>query len=181
MSTFKLIALASILAIAPACGGKKNDPPKAEGSSNAGSNAGSSNAGSASAGSSNAGSANAGSDTAGSAAAGSGSAAAGSGSDATAAADPNADFITVFASHKEKKPDDPVQVQFKKYAVTKATFDPANLNGSNGFVLEGSTSGLGKSISGAGDLNGDGFADFLIGDPRLDILDGGPGRNRLFS
>lgn len=40
-----------------------------------------------------------------------------------------ADFITVYAEHAEKKPDDPVAVTFEKFKVTKATFDPQNIEG----------------------------------------------------
>jgi len=49
------------------------------------------------------------------------------------------------------------------------TFDPvlnlADLNGSNGFVINGSASGdySGWSVSNAGDINGDGIADLIIG------------------
>ena len=41
-------------------------------------------------------------------------------------------------------------------------FDLASLNGSNGFVLIGDD-GSGGSVSGAGDFNGDGFDDFIVG------------------
>jgi len=39
------------------------------------------------------------------------------------------------------------------------------LNGSNGFVLNGEAAldGAGRSVSGAGDVNGDGIDDFIIG------------------
>lgn len=42
---------------------------------------------------------------------------------------------------------------------------PAMLDGTNGFILEGaaSPSGAGISVSGAGDVNGDGHADLLVG------------------
>ena len=41
----------------------------------------------------------------------------------------------------------------------------SHLNGNNGFVIEGIVGGdeSGRSVSGAGDVNGDGFADLLIG------------------
>jgi hypothetical protein len=50
---------------------------------------------------------------------------------------------------------------------TTATFDLALLNGTNGFILNGIDSGdlSGISVSSAGDINGDGFADLIIGAP----------------
>ncbi len=46
-------------------------------------------------------------------------------------------------------------------------FDLSSLDGSNGFVLNSITTGgnLGFSVSGAGDINGDGFDDVVIGAP----------------
>lgn len=44
------------------------------------------------------------------------------------------DFITVFAEHKQKKADDPVQVHFKKFAVTKSKLDPDNLETSSATI-----------------------------------------------
>jgi polyisoprenoid-binding protein YceI len=41
----------------------------------------------------------------------------------------DADFISVFAAHAEPKPNDPVEVKFTKFSVTKASFDPKNLEG----------------------------------------------------
>ena len=51
-----------------------------------------------------------------------------------------------------------------------AQFDLAELNGSNGFVLNGINEGdrSGRSVSDAGDVNGDGFDDFIIGAPDAD-------------
>jgi polyisoprenoid-binding protein YceI len=60
------------------------------------------------------------------------------GSATTPAAD--ADHITVFATHKDKKPDDPVQVKFTKYAITKATFDPAKIEGGTATIEIDTTS-----------------------------------------
>ncbi|MGH8471837.1 MAG: calcium-binding protein [Gammaproteobacteria bacterium] len=48
-----------------------------------------------------------------------------------------------------------------------ATFDLSNLDGTNGFRLNGVAAGdySGAAVSGAGDVNGDGGADLLIGAP----------------
>ncbi|WP_052055707.1 FG-GAP repeat protein [Myxosarcina sp. GI1] len=47
------------------------------------------------------------------------------------------------------------------------TIDPKVLDGSNGFTLESKEEGdlLGRSVSNAGDVNGDGFEDLIIGAP----------------
>lgn len=45
------------------------------------------------------------------------------------AADAEPDSIIVLAKHTEAKPDDPVQVRFEKFKVTKATFDPKKIEG----------------------------------------------------
>ena len=51
-----------------------------------------------------------------------------------------------------------------------ASFDLSNLNGSNGFVLNGidEDDGSGLSVSSAGDVNGDGVDDLIIGANRAD-------------
>lgn len=41
----------------------------------------------------------------------------------------DADSIVVVANHTERKPDDPVQVKFEKFKVTKASFDPKKIEG----------------------------------------------------
>ena len=58
-----------------------------------------------------------------------------------------------------------VYVVFGKAAGFTGTLDLSTLNGSNGFKIVGETAGdvAGISVSGAGDVNGDGFADLLIG------------------
>jgi FG-GAP repeat/RTX calcium-binding nonapeptide repeat (4 copies) len=50
------------------------------------------------------------------------------------------------------------------------SIDLATLNGINGFTINGMAAGdqLGSSVSGAGDVNGDGFADLSIGAPYAD-------------
>ncbi len=51
-----------------------------------------------------------------------------------------------------------------------ATFDLASLDGTNGFRLDAVASGdsSGRSVSSAGDVNGDGFDDLLVGAPFAD-------------
>ena len=50
------------------------------------------------------------------------------------------------------------------------TLELSALNGANGFVVNGAQSSTysGTSVSAAGDINGDGIADLLIGAPRVD-------------
>lgn len=45
-----------------------------------------------------------------------------------------ADHITVLAKHEPEKAGDPVKVTFSKFTVTKATFDPANLEGATATI-----------------------------------------------
>jgi len=122
MKTIKLLVLAAVLALAPAC--KKEKKPEAT-------------TGSAETMGSAAGSATGSAPTpdTGSAAAGSADqAAAGSaaGSADTAAATPaedKADWIKVYATHFEPKEGDPVEVKFEKFKVAKASFDPKKIEG----------------------------------------------------
>jgi hypothetical protein len=54
--------------------------------------------------------------------------------------------------------------------MANSSFNLSNLNGSNGFSLNGIAAGdqSGKSVSSAGDVNGDGLDDLLIGADRAD-------------
>jgi len=56
-------------------------------------------------------------------------------------------------------------VVFGKASGFDASFNVATLDGSNGFIIDGSFSGtrLGSSVSNAGDVNGDGFDDLIVG------------------
>jgi polyisoprenoid-binding protein YceI len=56
------------------------------------------------------------------------------------AADPEPDSIVVLAKHSEAKPDDPVQVRFEKFKVTKATFDPKKIEGGKATIEIDATS-----------------------------------------
>jgi polyisoprenoid-binding protein YceI len=114
MKTFKLIVLATLLAAAPACKKKPEDKPAptatvdaaAMGSADPGSNAmGSADPGSAGSGSADPGSA------------------------AVATDELPAEYIIVEGTHKEPNPKDPVKIHFEKFKVTKATFDPAKIEG----------------------------------------------------
>ena len=61
-------------------------------------------------------------------------------------------------------------VVFGTDSVVTSSLDLASLDGSNGFVVDGIDSGdySGSSVSAAGDINGDGFGDLLIGAPSGD-------------
>jgi polyisoprenoid-binding protein YceI len=52
----------------------------------------------------------------------------------------SADSIVVLAKHTEAKPDDPVQVRFEKFKVTKASFDPKKIEGGKATIEIDATS-----------------------------------------
>ena len=62
-------------------------------------------------------------------------------------------------------------VVFGKSAGFNGTLELSSLNGDDGFRLHGNYTFydelLGHAVSSAGDVNGDGFDDFTLGDPRL--------------
>ena len=63
---------------------------------------------------------------------------------------------------------------------SSGSFDLASLNGINGFVINGNSGGdfAGRSVSNAGDLNGDGIADIIIGASRAETSSlGGAGES----
>jgi hypothetical protein len=61
-------------------------------------------------------------------------------------------------------------VVFGKASGFSSTFDLSALNGTNGFRLNGVTGNdfTGKSVASAGDVNGDGFSDVIVGAPYAD-------------
>ena len=54
------------------------------------------------------------------------------------------------------------------------SLDLAELDGATGFLLIGGADGSGRSVSSAGDVNGDGFADLIVGAP---FAEGGSGES----
>ena len=70
-------------------------------------------------------------------------------------------------------------VVFGQASGFSAAMDLSSLNGSNGFKLNGETANdySGRSVSTAGDVNGDGFDDLIVGAPRAE-LNGGVSPNR---
>ncbi len=69
-------------------------------------------------------------------------------------------------------------VVFGKAGGFTANLDLSSLDGSNGFKLTGVAADdrSGRSVSAAGDVNGDGFADLIIGAPSADPNGNMPGR-----
>jgi len=62
-------------------------------------------------------------------------------------------------------------VVFGKASGFAANVDLSSLNGTNGFVLQGASEfdNSGISVASAGDINGDGFADLIVGAPWADV------------
>lgn len=64
-------------------------------------------------------------------------------------------------------------VIFGKHRGFLASYDLANLKPADGFQIVGSTNGgrFGESVAGAGDIDGDGYADFVVGAPEEKAAD----------
>jgi Ca2+-binding RTX toxin-like protein len=96
-----------------------------------------------------------------------------SGSSVSAAGDVNSDGfadllvgaegVSWFGDYGEYFPDGASYVVFGRAGGFTATLNLSSLNGTNGFRLEGASDHSGSSVSAAGDVNGDGFADLLVG------------------
>ncbi len=74
----------------------------------------------------------------------------------------------------------PVTTGEGESAVTRQVIDLTELTPEDGFIIQGDTEGdrAGRSVSGAGDVNGDGYADLIVGAPRND--DGGSNAGKAY-
>jgi hypothetical protein len=87
------------------------------------------------------------------------------------AGDINDDGIDdLIISARNADPNGTTYIVFGKEGSFDASFNLSQLNGNNGFVINGIDAGdeLGASVSGAGDINGDGIDDLIIGAPAAD-------------
>ncbi|MEQ8383078.1 MAG: hypothetical protein RH949_12010 [Coleofasciculus sp. A1-SPW-01] len=87
------------------------------------------------------------------------------------AGDINGDGIDdLIISAHNADPNGKIYIVFGKEGSFDAAFNLSQLNGSNGFVINGIDAGdfIGGSVSGAGDINGDGIDDLIIGAPLAD-------------
>jgi hypothetical protein len=69
----------------------------------------------------------------------------------------------IVASNPSEPANNSSFVVFGKASGFSATLDLSNLDGSNGFRLDEGVTGNFTSISNAGDVNGDGFGDLIVG------------------
>jgi polyisoprenoid-binding protein YceI len=69
------------------------------------------------------------------------------------------DFIAVYSAHTPSKPIDPVEVMFDKFTVTKAKFDPKNLEGGTATIEIDLTSLSTDSAKRAGHLKSPSYFD----------------------
>ncbi|MCK8523864.1 gliding motility-associated C-terminal domain-containing protein [Aquimarina sp. D1M17] len=74
------------------------------------------------------------------------------------------DFISVY--RRESGSDANAYIVFGSTSGFPNPIEESTLNGTNGFVIPGfRTSNIGRPVSGGGDINGDGIADFIVGSP----------------
>jgi Ca2+-binding RTX toxin-like protein len=97
-----------------------------------------------------------------------------SGRSVASAGDVNGDgFVDLIVGSEGAGHSGAAYVVFGKASGFAANIDLSSLNGINGFKLSGGTPGddAGYSVASAGDFNGDGFADVIVGAPRVDLQD----------